>query len=168
MILSAAIEIAARVQAALAPHCSHARCVVAGSVRRKKPEVKDIEIVCIPEQAPTDLWGGALQASQGWIDAVNQWPAVKGSPLGRYTQRVLPEGVNLDIFMTRFEDWGLTLAVRTGPADFSRGLAQRCTDLGFRMREGALWRYCDRVMVPQERDFFDLLKLPWLEPEARA
>lgn len=43
MKLEQALEIAEKVKALLAPHCE--RIEIAGSIRRKKPDVKDIEIV---------------------------------------------------------------------------------------------------------------------------
>lgn len=48
-----AILIAERVKAELEPHCE--RIEIAGSIRRKKPEVKDIEIVAIPKPYETGL-----------------------------------------------------------------------------------------------------------------
>jgi DNA polymerase/3'-5' exonuclease PolX len=167
MNLNQATIIAERVRDELAPHCDKGRCVIAGSIRRRKPEVKDVEIVCIPRQNPIDLFGGQTMACQGFCDAVNVWPAVKGSPLGRYTQRVLPDGIKLDIFIARPETWGLTLAIRTGPREFSTRLAMRCRQLGYRMEDGELRLHCDSVSVPEERDLFTILGLEWVEPYDR-
>jgi hypothetical protein len=73
---------------ALAPYCT--KICIAGSIRRRKPDVKDCEIVAIPRQVPGGLFGDELTVDPGFIDAVNRWPRVKGEPTGRYTQRVLP------------------------------------------------------------------------------
>lgn len=43
-------EIATRAEAALAPYCH--RISIAGSVRRQRPQVKDIEIEALPWQEP--------------------------------------------------------------------------------------------------------------------
>jgi DNA polymerase/3'-5' exonuclease PolX len=112
-----ALEIAKRAQATLAPYCH--RISIAGSIRRQRPQVKDIEIVALPWQEPSDLFGDALVAHHGFCAAVNQWRAIKGQPTGKYTQRRLPEGINLDLFMADADNWGLILAVRTGSAAFS-------------------------------------------------
>ena len=60
-----AIEIAEKVKALLLPHCE--RIEIAGSVRRKKPNVKDIEIVAIPKPFDTGLF------ESGIATVVNKW-----------------------------------------------------------------------------------------------
>ena len=56
MKLQQAREIAEGVKAKLAPHCE--RIEIAGSIRRGKPVVGDIEIVCVPHQVQAmDLFG---------------------------------------------------------------------------------------------------------------
>src|SRR5687767_9873869 len=104
----AALEIARRAEAALAPYCQ--RIAIAGSIRRQRPQVKDIEIVAQPLQEPADLFGHELVAHQGFCAVVNQWRAIKGQPTGKYTQRRLPDGINLDLFIADPDNWGLTLA----------------------------------------------------------
>ncbi len=47
MQLDKALEIAEKTKELLAPYCE--RIEIAGSIRRKKPEVKDIELVAIPK-----------------------------------------------------------------------------------------------------------------------
>ena len=53
-----ALKIAEEVKALLAPHCL--RIEIAGSIRRKKPEVKDIEIVAYPSPTTPDCLKVAL------------------------------------------------------------------------------------------------------------
>ena len=53
--LSKAVEIGKIVQEALKPHCD--RIAIAGSVRRRKPFVHDIEFVVIPSTYQTGLFG---------------------------------------------------------------------------------------------------------------
>jgi DNA polymerase/3'-5' exonuclease PolX len=97
MNYAAAMEVAERTRAALAPYCQ--RIAIAGSVRRQRPQVKDIEICAILLQEPSDLFGETLVAHHGFCAVVNQWRAIKGQPTGKYTQRRLPEGITLDLFM---------------------------------------------------------------------
>lgn len=85
-----AYEIAIRVKELLTPHCE--RIEIAGSIRRKKPEVKDIEIVAIPKPYDTGLF------SSGIATVINEWKKVKGELPCKYTQRILPEGIKLDLF----------------------------------------------------------------------
>src|SRR5690242_17561878 len=94
--LAAAWELANRVLTELAPFCE--RIKIAGSIRREKPEVKDLEIVCIPKThrvpGPADLFGPGPDTTEvvpGFIEAVNRYRAIKGRPEGKYTQRVVQE-----------------------------------------------------------------------------
>lgn len=162
MPLGLAWEIAARVVAELRPHCE--RIEVAGSLRRQRQTIGDIEIVCIPnpyEATPLFRSGIAL--------VVEQWEKVKGELPCRYTQRVLPEGIKLDLFMPDPRGWGLQLAIRTGSAEWAHHvLAAGWVKAGFHSKEGLLRDYAGRVVpTPSERALFDLIGLPWVAPEER-
>jgi hypothetical protein len=116
--LARAEIIAEATRAALAPYCD--RIAIAGSVRRRRPMVGDLEMVCTPKVILTGLFGDELITDPHCCAVVNQWPAVKGKPEGKYTQRRLPDGIMLDLFMADVENWGLIVASRTGSADLSR------------------------------------------------
>jgi DNA polymerase/3'-5' exonuclease PolX len=162
----AALVIAEKSRAALAPYCH--RIEIAGSLRRGKPEVKDIELVAIPKAIPTGLFGDEMITDPDLCAAVNQWPAVKGTPQGKYTQRQLPEGIVLDLFMADVENWGLIFAIRTGSAGFSHHvLATGWVKAGYTSRQGYLYRREQRITVREENDLFTLLGIPWVQPEAR-
>ena len=104
MNLSLARSIALNVKAQLAPHCS--RIEIAGSVRREKPEVGDIEIVAIPHPYDVGLF------ASGIATVVEQWPKIRGELPCKYTRRVLPDGIELDLFFATPENWGLIYADR--------------------------------------------------------
>lgn len=115
-------EIATRVYKALEPHC--VRLDIAGSVRREKPEVKDIEIVCEPIMVEqTDLFGEAMERKRniGFVHTVRELGVLlKGNMLdGRYLQILLSEGINLDLFIPQPTDYYRQLSIRTGSADYS-------------------------------------------------
>jgi len=163
----AALAIAEQSRATLAPYCE--RIAIAGSIRRRKPQVKDIELVAIPRQIPAGLFDDARVTDPDFCAAVNQWPATKGTPEGKYTQRQLPEGIVLDLFMADAENWGLIFAIRTGSAAFSHHiLATGWVRAGYRSVGGTL-RTRDGSVVPvrEERDLFRLIGVPWVNPEAR-
>ena len=74
-----AAQIAEDVCAQLAPHCEPGRCVVAGSVRRRRPTVGDIEIVCIPRtNVVRELFGESHVRVPGFNAVCDQWKRVKG------------------------------------------------------------------------------------------
>jgi DNA polymerase/3'-5' exonuclease PolX len=161
-----ALVIAEEAMHALHPSCE--RILIAGSVRRLKPEVKDVELVAIPRQVPSGLFGDALEVDPGFIAAVNQWPKVKGEPTGRYTQRLLSGDFKLDLFIADPENWGLILAIRTGSAQFSHEvLARTWVQQGYTSVKGRLTRDGQVIPVREERDLWALLGLPWVEPWAR-
>src|SRR5262245_52210103 len=97
MPLTEAVPIAENVYRILAPSCD--RITIAGSIRRQRPTIGDVEILCIPRQVPAGLFGDEMTTDPDFLAAVNQWPKVKGEPTGKYTQRLLPSGLTLDLFM---------------------------------------------------------------------
>ena len=166
--LGQAETIAAKVIALLAPHCE--RIDVAGSVRRKRLTIGDIEIVCIPKPYQAE----PLFAS-GLATVVNHWPKIIGGLPCKYTKRELPEGINLDLFMVERNNFGLQLAIRTGSAAWSHQvLAKGWVRAGFHSKDGLLRRWDNTggsfgsvVPTPTERVLFDLIELPWTPPEQR-
>ena len=160
MIYEQALEIAEKVKALLAPHCE--RIEIAGSIRRKKPEVGDIEIVAIPK--PYDI--GLFES--GIATVVKQWEKVKGELPCKYTQRILPEGIKLDLFFAEPDNWGNIFAMRTGSATYSHlELASRWSSMGYKSEGGYLHRDGERIAVREEEDLFKLLGIPFVEPEQR-
>jgi DNA polymerase/3'-5' exonuclease PolX len=167
MKLQHAREIAKQVRNQLSPHCS--RCEIAGSIRRQKPEVHDIEIVCIPNVVPYGLFLDEYMTAPGFIDAVDRYPCLRGNPSQRYTQRRHPAGINLDLFMATPANWGMIYAIRTGPAVFShRHLAARWCKLGYKSIGGILVHHTGRRQyIQEERQLFDILGMPWIDPQDR-
>lgn len=163
MILSQAQAIANEVKNQLAPYCE--RIEIAGSIRRQKSEVKDIEIVAIPKPYDTGLF------EDGAAMVVNQWQKVKGEMdynACRYTQRIHTTGIKLDLFFANPDNWGLIFAIRTGSAEYSHHiLAAGWVRMGYKSREGHLYREANKIPVREEIDLFNLLKIPFISPQDR-
>lgn len=169
MPLAFARRVAEKVVERLSPHCE--RIEIAGSIRREKPEVGDVEIVCIPKKF-TDLLGQNLGHCPEFVAAVTRWEGVKGDPeKGRYTQRILPvrDGVKLDLFMTDVKRWGLTMLIRTGSAEFNQKFLKRLDSAGVKMMNGRLWTL-DLLELPafEEADVFKAANMKFVEPKART
>lgn len=158
-----ALRIANAVVQQLAPHCY--RIEIAGSVRRGKPEVKDIEIVAIPRPYDDGLF------AYGLAPIVNQWEKVKGDLIygvTRYTQRILPEGIKLDLFFANEQNWGLIYAMRTGSAEYShKVLAANWVRSGYKSNDGFLTRGGRRIAVKEETDLFRMIGVKYIPPERR-
>lgn len=160
MKLEKAHAIANKVKAELEPHCE--RIEIAGSIRRKKPEVGDIEIVAIPKPYNIGLF------ESGIATVVNQWKKVKGELPCKYTQRILPHGIKLDLFFAQPNNWGLIYALRTGSANYSHQvLASEWVSQGYRSEGGLLYYNGSNIILKEEEDLFKLLKLKYMEPEFR-
>lgn len=162
MNLAQAEKLAQAAKIELVPYCG--RIEIAGSIRRKKPEVRDIELVCIPR-------GSTLMQ---FVDAVNRWPRIKGSPKGKYTQREY-RGVKLDLFICTPKTWACNFVIRTGSADFSHALAIRARSIGVFFKEAQLWyltpsdptQLFPLAGINKEIDVFRALKIEWVDPEKR-
>lgn len=117
--------IADRLVTILGPHCELIN--IAGSVRRNKPDVKDIELVLIPKRTfkPNDLFGdGTYVVSAAFVSALEQVikRVIKGNPEGRYMQIDLKtnEQINLDLFMPDPVDYYRIYAIRTGSREYAQ------------------------------------------------
>jgi DNA polymerase/3'-5' exonuclease PolX len=109
-----AYALATTVLKELKPHCIRAE--IAGSIRRKKAMVGDIEIVAIPKPYHIGMF------EDGLASVVNKWKKVRGELPCKYTQRILPGGIALDLFLVEEDNWGYQLALRTGSDKFSHNI----------------------------------------------
>jgi len=162
MKLAEALDLAHKAVGELRPYCH--RIEIAGSIRRKKPQVGDIELVCIPMGAKLFRF----------VDAVNKWPRIKGLPTGKYTQREY-HGIKIDLFICNPKTWACNFAIRTGSAEFSHGLAIRAREIGLCFKNAQLWRMSFdeprlsplSTYINEEVDVFTALRIKWVEPENR-
>ncbi|QHL87445.1 hypothetical protein GU926_08340 [Nibribacter ruber] len=165
------------------------RIEVAGSIRREKPEVNDIELVAIPRYetlpAPTDFFGvpsgtgpmtnmlyEALRKIERvqWIKPnttdIIEWPL---KPTAKWFKGYIPsKDLKIDIFTATRENWGLIYAIRTGSAEFShQKLACQWVKYGFHSKGGTLYKNGKPFPVPEEKDLFNIIKMPILAPQLR-
>jgi len=177
-------EIGMEVVEALAPACD--RIMVAGSVRRAKPEPKDVEIVYVPrmQSERVDLFSyGDVPATETLIrDLVNRsfWnfdnQVKRNGPLHkRMMQHPLASGdpVVIELFRANADNWGYILALRTGPGAFNKIWAAHpwdggCLPADIALKDGYLWRGGRPVATPSEEEFFAAIGLPCWQPEERS
>ena len=156
----------------LQPHCE--RIEIAGSVRREKEDVHDIELCAIPKNpAVKDIFGLPTET----INLLEMYPfsslgrLIKGG--SRYKQFALIEGINLDLFIVLPPaDWGVIYTIRTGPAEFSHWcVTQRKRGGGLpsdsKVTSGFVLRNNVYLPMPEEIDFLNFLGLGWVEPQDR-
>jgi DNA polymerase (family X) len=167
MKLEFAERLATRIVAELAPLCE--RIEVAGSIRRRRPMVGDIDLVVLP------LEGGA-EALRARVKR-----AAKTVVDGQQNLIVeLANGVQLDVFVARREvsglfgveergNFGTLLLCRTGSREHNIFVAQRALARGWKwdpyrglFDASGVW-----LAGVDERDILERLELGWIEPERR-
>lgn len=161
----------------LKPACI--RLEVAGSIRREKPEIGDIEIIAI-SKLQLGLFQNLEDINQPvlhpYLDSLLGLSIVKLDEWGpKYRKFALLEhqDVPVDLFIIRPEQWGYTLAIRTGPANLSQKLVTHRAKGGFlpghlSVKESQLWTENGPIPTPEEEHFFQALELPLLEPQNRS
>ncbi len=161
--------IAEKIAAELEHSCT--RIQIAGSLRRQKPEVGDIEIVAAPI-FKKDLFGVvSTDHMLNEFDYSTLGKLVKNG--SKFKQVELNEGINLDLFIvTPPAEWGVQLLIRTGPADYSHRFVMPKTQGGMlhgwqKIRDGAMWREDRKLPTPEEEDVYKFIDMPYLQPQER-
>lgn len=182
--LASALPVAEALRALLATACE--RIEIAGSIRRRKPMVRDIEIVAIPRFADVDglfevaeridllderirdkLATGTIAARQ--VEVHRKDGAVESQErMGERYKALVFAGLPVDLFMATPDTWGCIFALRTGPGDWNTKLVTDCQRY-YRRVEGGRVVYMGRpVPTPEEADFLAALGQPWVEPWDRS
>ena len=169
-----ALTIAQQLLAALEPGCT--RSIIAGSLRRRKPEIGDIEIVALPKLEPvSDMFGDVVLGQEvNLLDvalaALAPLHYTKNGP--KYKQFSF-DGMTVDLFLASSATWGAVATIRTGSADFTHWLVTErrhggaCPG-GMSFREGRIWFAGAALDTPEERDVFEAVEQPWIEPVERV
>lgn len=175
--LTEATQIASKVLKHVSPALDRAE--IAGSIRRGKPVVGDIEIVAIQtnQEKLVNLLKEIGQTIKPGVPGVVPWNPRPGA---RYIRVRLDEGMNLDLFLANPNNWGGLFLMRTGSgvgADgntfngFTPAIFKRWKKIsgGGRMTEAMpTMPSGEQLWVPEEQDFFDLLEMDFVPPEQRA
>jgi DNA polymerase/3'-5' exonuclease PolX len=163
----------------LRPACE--KVEIAGSLRRGKAEVGDIEIVIEPTLEPIFGLFRLTMTYRNLLDPLLE-ELVAGKVVGRgerwgnrYKTLSIPElpGLKCDLFIVLPPaQWGVIFTIRTGPADFSRRLVTKRRYGGLlpshmRIKDGALWIGEESAPTPTEQSFFEAIGLEWIPPEKR-
>ena len=161
MEISKAKSLAKEIIEIIKPYCS--KLEIAGSVRRKKEFVKDIELVVTTPNVNT------LKNKLGlYLLKENKIPFLKA---GNKYVNFLYKGYKFDLFISDEDNFGLTFLIRTGSAEFStRMLAQwkRVTEGGASVNGYLHDKSGNKYITPTEESVFELLKLDFIDPEFRS
>lgn len=183
-----AYSVATELVERLADACE--RIEIAGSIRRRKGEVHDIEIVAISRRLSTvqqvgmfieEVAEGPFALREHVADLVREGfleprqvvshrrdgTEDTGERMGDAYKALVYQGMPVDLFITEDERWGCIFALRTGPHDWNIRLVQGCREHWRRVDDGRVLYHEQVVPTPEESDFFRALGVPWLEPQER-
>lgn len=160
------------------------RIEVAGSVRRRKADVHDVELVIIPKviesRARGALFSGPNEPIFEALDALCANPRSRfhrgdrwGSKYRKLIYRHEGRGFPVDLFFVRRETFGPQLAIRTGPAEFSRLLVTHCSKGGVmpddsHLDGGQVIGPDGPISLDSEEAFFQYLGLPCWDAHRRS
>lgn len=165
LTLHAAHSIATRIAAELGPLCDQIE--IAGSIRRQRPAVNDIDLVAIPRD-PYEFRNRVLRNSS----------VIQDGPVNLIVR--LKNGFQLDVFMAhratrdlldkRPSNFGSLLLCRTGSKEHNIKLCARAAGLGYKWEiyRGLVDRQTGLIVASEsEHQIFQALKMDFLPPEER-
>jgi DNA polymerase (family 10) len=157
--------LALKIIRAIEPHC--ARAEVAGSIRREKDKVNDIDLVVEPKP---HAWVKLLKEIRRKFDAVTEKQGAKLATL--YLPFVSKQGqghVQVDLYWASKMTWGILLLIRTGSARHNIYLASLALRKGYRLAysKGLLNEKGEVVASRTEREVFEALGLDYIAPKDR-
>ena len=165
MQLARAAKLALQLVDQLGPYCD--RIAVAGSIRRQKPEVKDIDIVAIPNE---DNLMSSGYFDQRQLVACLADPRQKAiGPNGLKLSRFKYHAADVDIYWATPETWATLLLIRTGSKEHNIKLCQLAQRHGLHLHASGdgLFRNGTRVSWESEEKLFASLGLRYIEPKDR-
>lgn len=133
------------------------RCEIAGSIRRKKEIVKDIDILATSAQ-PEKLMECFVNY-QGVKDVV-----AKGDTK---TSVVLNSGINADLRVVKDEEFPYALHHFTGSKEHNTAMRHRAKAMGIKMNEYGLFKGDVLIRCASEEEIFEKLNLCYIPPELR-
>ncbi|MDD5511390.1 MAG: hypothetical protein PHI12_11375 [Dehalococcoidales bacterium] len=171
MQLERAQTIANEIVEKLKPCCE--RIEIAGSIRRKKSWVRDIDIVVIPSNQ------GQLAYQLQQLGRI-----VKNGPKIIRIDMPAPRDIPLDVYVATPETWATLLLIRTGSEKHNRMLCMRAMTMGMKLHadgsglfrlggmvavEGAADGSFDETLITNESEeaIFQALGMKYRRPEMR-
>lgn len=158
------------------------RIEIAGSLRRERPHVKDIEILFVPKTAPhsTDLFMEHFEIADNTDVLFGEWLRV-----GYITKRLSVDGktawgpknklavhtasgIAVDFFATTKENWWNSLVVRTGGKRSNLQLTMAANKKGWSFEAyGCGFKHLrtgEHKQMFSEEEIFKFVGLPYREP----
>lgn len=134
------------------------RCEVAGSFRREKETVGDIDVLVVTRSA------------KDVSDAIAELPIVR-DVVAHGDKKLsfdLKSGIRVDIRFVKRDQWGAALLYFTGSKEHNIALRRRAIERGWKLNEYGLFEGQTIIASREEEDIYDALDLPYIEPTTRT
>ena len=175
MQLQKAQVLAEKVRVALEPLCE--QVVIAGSIRRQKAAVNDIDVVAMPRCAvQAGPLGGTVRLNESAVWMLPFPKALKkaGLKIGVSGPELVrcsfvDNGFQVDVYRARPETWGVILLVRTGSKAHNVKLCTLARSKGLMLSaaNGIVGRLGQVIASRTEEEIFAALGLAFVEPKDR-
>ena len=155
MTLERAQKVADAVVKRLSPYCQ--RIEIAGSIRRRKPWVNDVDLVLILKD-PWNFHAELMKLGQ-----------LKMS--GKKIMRAIVGSVQVDIYVADEATWATLFLIRTGSKENNIRLCSRAKDMGWHLAasgDGLFNEKGERIAGDTEISTYNALGLPYQRPEERG
>ena len=156
-LIARAYPIAQTIIAFLQSNAPVDRIEAAGSLRRWRETVADIDILVVTSRPEEVARAFTTMPFVKYVLAAGE----------RKSSVVVQEGIQVDLRMVEARSWGAALQYDTGSKDHNirlRGMAQ---DRGLKLNEYGVFRGDEPIAGAEEDDVYRTLRLPWIPPELR-
>ena len=176
MKLKRAVNIANKFKQRIEPYC--VKVIIAGSIRRNKPNVKDIEILAEPhieviarKPFPPIVTMNIIP----YFNKLHKNPRFRFEKDGNKFKKIWlltrngKDLIAIDLWLVIPPDqWGTKLLIRTGPESFSKWLVTVRKPQGYKFKNNQLFDPNDDLIpTPTEDSVFKALDLPFIPIQDR-
>jgi|SRR5580704_1517858 DNA polymerase (family 10) len=163
--------VARKIVEELRPVCD--RIEIAGSLRRGKLEVHDVDLVLLPNCSHEEfLLDHSTPLERLLTHMVERGSLTSVRGRGKVQCFVATKtGIPIDLYIARPDTWATLLLIRTGSKEHNIRLAQRARELGMKLHasgEGVEDIHGNSLRVNVEEDVFRILGLVYLSPKDRT
>ena len=133
---------------------------IAGSIRRKKPEVHDIDLVIIPKNEFM-IMGNIKMALKSFGKF-----EMKGYQILRVKGK---NDEKIDCYIANEKNYEVLILIRTGSVNHNIKLAKKAISLGMKLdfSKGLVNSKTRKVIANTEKTIFEILNMAYVEPENR-
>ena len=166
LLLPAAEEVAEEMVAYLKKHGDVKRIAVAGSYRRRKETVGDLDILVV---AGGGSAAGGAGGGAGIMDVFTGHEDVRRVSMKGETRSsvVLRSGVQIDLRLLEAESYGSALQYFTGSKEHNIAVRRVAQEQGLKVSEYGIFRGDEQVAGAEEEEMYTTLGLAWVPPELR-